>query len=74
MEFNYDKLLGRMKEKHYSQKELANAIGNAEASLSLKLNNKAKFKQSEISKICILLEIDDSDIGAYFFTKSVQEN
>ena len=71
MDFDYSKLLGRMKEKQYNQEKLAKKIGNTPSTLSLKLNNKAKFKQSEISVICDALDIGYSDIGDYFFTSKV---
>lgn len=67
MPYNYDKLLGRIKEKKYTQETIAKEIGMQAATLSQKLNNKAKFKQGEISSICSLLDISDNEIGAYFF-------
>lgn len=71
MAFDYDKLLGLMKEKRITQYDLAKLIGNTTATLNLKLNNKAKFKQSEIIQICEILGIDGDNIGAYFFTTKV---
>lgn len=67
MSYNYGKLLGRLKEKNITQDVLAKKIGLQPPTLSQKLNNKAKFKQAEISKICDVLEILPSEIGAYFF-------
>lgn len=68
MSFDYSKLLGRMREKNITQEVLAERIGNTPATLSLKLNNKAKFKQSEIADICKILDISSNLIGTYFFT------
>lgn len=68
MKFNYNKLLGLMKEKQVTQLELAKKLGIATPTLSLKLNNKARFKQSEIVAICDFLGIDAGNIGSYFFT------
>lgn len=68
MKFNYNKLLGLMKEKQITQLELAKKLGIATPTLSLKLNNKARFKQSEIVTICDILGIDGGSIGSYFFT------
>ena len=65
--FDYCKLLGRLREKGITQKELAKKIENTPATLSLKLNNKASFKTSEISTICQELEIPALEIGEYFF-------
>lgn len=71
MAFDYSKLLGLMKEKQVTQAELAKRIGNTTTTLSLKLNNKARFKQGEIVQICEILGIDGDNIGAYFFTTKV---
>lgn len=67
MSYNYNKLLGRMKEKKMTQENLAKRIGLQPPTLSQKLNNKGKFKQTEISKICHILDIPDKEIGQYFF-------
>lgn len=74
MHFDYSKLLGRIRERGFTQETLAKAIGMTAATLSLKLNNKAVFKQSEIKRICAALEIEDADIPGYFFTQEAQEN
>ena len=66
-EYDYSKLLGRIKEKHYTQAQLASAIGINPSSLNLKLNNNLNFKQDEILKISDLLNIDYSEISLYFF-------
>ena len=68
MVFNYNKLVGLMREKQVTQEMLAMKIGNTPTTLSLKLNNKANFKQSEIIKICDYLGIQCENIGTYFFT------
>ena len=67
MLYNYRKLLGKMKENNITQEVLAKEIGLKPPTLSQKLNNKAKFKQSEISKICDVLNIEANEIGLYFF-------
>jgi len=71
MSFDYSKLLGLMKEKKITQEMVAERIGNTPTTLSLKLNNKAKFRQSEIAGICEILGISSKDIGTYFFTIQV---
>jgi transcriptional regulator with XRE-family HTH domain len=68
MQFNYSKLLGRFREYGFTQKDVATHIGVQPATLSLKLNNKAKFTSSEIDAICKLLDIPNEEIGIYFFT------
>lgn len=72
MAFNYQKLLGRITEKMGSQAEFARRMELSERTISLKLNGKVPFKQNEIVKASNLLEIDNSDIAAYFFTVHVQ--
>lgn len=72
MAFNYQKLLGRITEKMGSQAEFARRMELSERTISLKLNGKVPFKQNEIVKASNLLEIDNSDIAAYFFTVCVQ--
>ena len=67
MKFNYSKLLGRMRECGFTQKQLAKAIGINKATLSLKLNNRFSFSQEEILSICKLLNIPICEIGDYFY-------
>lgn len=72
MQFDYSKLLGRIKECGYTQESLAKRIGIAESSMCLKLNNKADFKKIEVFLICEALEIKIHEIGVYFFTPKVR--
>lgn len=74
MQFDYSKLLGRIKECGYTQEELAEEIGITKATMSLKLNNKAFFTQPEIEKIRKILSIARDEVGLYFFTLKVQKN
>ena len=74
MKFDYSKLLGRIKERGYTQESLSLAVGMAVSTMSLKLNNRAFFSQKEIRNICELLGILIHQIGEYFFTPEVQEN
>ena len=72
MQFDYSKLLGRIKECGFTQETLAKHIGIAESSLCLKLNNRAKFRHGEIFLICVALKIPNEEIGVYFFTPKVR--
>lgn len=74
MKFDYSKLLGRIKERGYTQESLALEVKMSESTMSLKLNNKAFFSQREIRKICDLLDIPMHQIGEYFFAIEVQKN
>lgn len=72
MAFDYNKLKGRIVEKYGSQTEFAKALGWSERTLSLKLNGKVPWKQTDICNAVKLLGLSDSDIQEYFFTIKVQ--
>lgn len=67
MPYNYAKLLGRIVEKVGTQCNFADRMGMSERSISLKLNGKVGWKQSEIAKACEVLAIEDHEIPIYFF-------
>ena len=67
--FNHSKLLGRIRERGYTQLELAKAVGMNPGTMSLKLNNGSRFVSDEIDAICEKLDIAPCDIGVYFFAK-----
>lgn len=67
----FDKLIGKIAEKGYSQRRLANAIGISANSLTNKLKGRSPFDAKEISKICAILEISTEEIGTYFFVAKV---
>ena len=68
--FDYSKLRGLMAEKGVTQKALANGINRSETSVSKKFNGEP-FSASDIAKICQMLDISNTQIGAYFFTVRV---
>ena len=72
MAFNYDKLKGRIIEVFGSQYRFAEEMGWSERTLSLKMNSKRSWKQTDICKAISLLKIDENEILAYFFTPKVQ--
>lgn len=65
--YNYQKLLGKMKEKGYTQEQLAQRIGISPCTLNLKLNNKNDFRQDEILSISKELGIPGERFEEYFF-------
>ena len=73
MEYNYKRLGLRIVEMVGTQANLAQKLDMSERSLSLKLNNLVPWKQPEISKAAEILEIDPSQIPAYFFEPKVQD-
>jgi transcriptional regulator with XRE-family HTH domain len=73
MKFNYSKLLGRIREKGFTQETLAEAIKISKGTLSAKLNNRAYFTTLEMCLICDVLHIAYKDISLYFFAVEVQK-
>ena len=69
MPYNYAKLLGRIKERGYTQAKIAEKIGRNEGSVSAKLNGKSVFTTREIDAICEALDIPNNEIADYFFAK-----
>lgn len=65
--YDYSKLLGRMRENHITQEQLAKDIGISESTMNIKLKNKRQFAQDEMIKILDVLNVPIDDIGAYFF-------
>ena len=72
MSFDYSTLSGRIVQMYGTQYSFANALGISERSLSLKLNSKVFWKNSEIVEVCKLLEIRNEEIPKYFFKEKVQ--
>lgn len=74
MHYNYSKLLGRIVEKVGTQGRFAERMETSERTMSLKLNGKIDWKQTEIAKACQVLDIPDEEIALYFFAEEVQNN
>lgn len=72
MAFNYDKLKGRIIEIFGSQGEFASTMEWSDRTLSLKINGKIPWKQTDICKALKLLKLHETDIPTYFFTTEVQ--
>ena len=72
MNYNYDKLQGKIREVFGTQDNYAKAIGCSATSVNYKLNNKSRFTQEEISKSIIALGILPEEISLYFFTQKVE--
>lgn len=70
--FDYSKLTKRIIEEFNCDVNFAIKMGFSERTLSLKLNNKSEWKQSEIFKACGLLGISLTEVDSYFFTLKVQ--
>ncbi|MGK0575552.1 DUF739 family protein [Macrococcus capreoli] len=72
MEFDYSTLNGRIIEKYGTQFNFAIAMNMSERSLSLKLNNKVSWRNTDMFKAIELLSIPKREIHQYFFKPKVQ--
>ena len=66
MAFNYNKLRGKIVEIYGSQIEFAKAMKWSEKTLSLKLNGKVPWKQTDIMTAVQILGLSESDIQDIF--------
>lgn len=64
---NYLKLRARIMEKYENQINFAQKMNTSEVTISKKLNDKVPFTHHDIVKWCEALDIDQDDIGSYFF-------
>lgn len=67
-DYDYSRLLGKLRELGLTQLELATRIGLSEAGLSAKLKNKSEFRQSEMLKILDVIGETVAKVEQYFFT------
>lgn len=74
--FDYSKLTGRIIEKFGTRRAFADVICISENAMSQKLSGKMAITTDDIKKWCLpeYLDIHCDKIGAYFFTKKVQED
>lgn len=71
MQFNYSKLRGRIIEKFGSCEAFNKAAGWHENKVNRILNNKHKMFTEDMETFIELLEIEVTEIKAYFFTRKV---
>lgn len=69
MKYNYSKLLGRIRERGFTQEKLASEIDKDKSTLSAKLKGKSAFTTKEIDDICRVLDISNNEIVEYFFAQ-----
>ena len=69
MSFKYNKLRGRIVEICGSQAEFSKKIGLSEQIISAKLSGNSSFTQDNIIAWSEVLDIDQNDIGSYFFAR-----
>jgi hypothetical protein len=68
MPYTYSKLRGRIIEKFGTLGNFAEAIGLSRVSVSNKMQCKAGFSQEDIELWSSKLDIDNKDIGSFYFT------
>ena len=68
IEFNYNKLRGRIIEICGDQKTFSEAMGMNQPTLSHKLRNNRKWTQEEILKATEILAIPDNEVLSYSFS------
>ena len=73
MVFRYNKLRGRIVEVFGSQAKFAEDIGQSEQIITAKLAGRSSFTQDNIITWSRALNIDQADIGSYFFTQEVSK-
>ena len=69
MSFKYNKLRGRIIEIFGSQAKFAEKIGQSEQIVTAKLAGRSSFTQDNIVTWSEALDIDQNDIGSYFFAR-----
>ncbi len=74
MAFDYSKLGGKIVEVFGTRRKFAEAMDWSERTLSLKMNSRRAWRQSDICRAINLLGLNDEDIPSYFFTPEVQNN
>lgn len=73
MSYDYSKLLGKIVEKCGTQLIFSKRMGLSERTISLKLNRKVPWKDTEIVKAAEILEIPSNEIVEYFFKIKVHK-
>ena len=68
-EYNYSKLRGRIVEKFGTIAVFAEKTSRTRTYVSSVLNHNSELYQSDIDEWANLLDIDDSELGLYFFAR-----
>ena len=71
LKYDYSELKGDIKKVYGTQSAFAKALGMAEPTLSLKLNNNADWSQDEMELALLLLNKGAEKVVPYFFTHEV---
>lgn len=68
---NSKKIKGRIAELGFTQKDVANELGLAQATICQKINNIRPMTLDEADEICKFLKIEKDDFLEYFFYTEV---
>lgn len=68
---NSQKLKDRAKQLGIRQKDIADALGLKQSSVNQKINNVRPMMLDEAEMLASVLQIDDGEFAAYFFSKGV---
>lgn len=71
-EYDYSKLLARIKKKYGSMAKFSEAMGCRNSTMSMRIHNKAQWNQNEISKAILLLNIPERQVYSFFYAVKVK--
>ena len=71
--FDYSKLKELIQDDGYTLKQFSKMISISYYSLYKNLRNIVPFTQTEIMRICKILNINPSEVTIYFFTEKVEK-
>ena len=74
MEFDYEMLRGRIRERFVTEDNFARAMRISDASLRRKLRTDGDFTRGQMIRAAELLDIDALSIPDYFFVEKVQKD
>lgn len=74
MIYDYSKLNGKIIEVFGTRRKFAEKMNRSERTISLKLNNKIPWTQTEMQKAMEILSFQIEEIQEYFFTAKVQKS
>lgn len=72
--YKFDKLRGRMSERHVTQADIAKLLGIKECTVSQKLNNHRKIKLNEAKKLQSILIYPIANLFLFFTIKVALRN
>lgn len=72
--YDYSRLKERILKKYGTLTKFSEAMDCKISTMSMRLNNRSEWPQSDIYKAKELLNISNRDIGAFFYTTIVQRD